>query len=384
MIKCNNCGYVGRFTDKKCPACGGVVVYTEAEAALAVGEARELVRRHEFVSAVELYEVLVSLGIHDAEYDFAEILERGTFVLRDFDRAMTLFLSCANRYDGRAAYRYSRLAARVSDEAAHFWLRYSAVLGCEEAYAEVAKLFSEEGHEELATYYFRLSSDSGNRDSHAEMADRYYRGIGAPAHEPYAKWFIDKFFMPPIYMIKTAYKLRSVKAEEPSKPVAEGYGAYLRALCDLAEKYSIHTAFFYLNKLLSEMGDARATLALGASMVEGVGCDTDVAGGLRILEALAAGGYADAYGYLGALYVEGERVSADVQTAVKYFILAGEHGAPDAYEILGDMYKSGDGVERNPATAIKYYGLAAEGGVESAALKEEEMSAKERTSLTGV
>ena len=376
MIKCNNCGFAGKFADKKCPACGGTVTYTGAQAALAVGTARELVKRHEFVRAAELYEVLVSLGIPEAEYDFAEILERGTFVPRDFDRAMTLFLACANRFDGRAAFRYSRLAARVSDEAARFWLRYSAVLGCEEAYAEVARLFSEEGHEELATYYYRLSADSGNRDSQAEMADRYYRGVGAPAYEPYAKWFIDKFFMPPIYMIKTAYKLRSVKAEEPPSPKADGYGAYLRALCDLAEKYRIHTAFFYLNKVLSEMGDPRATLALGASMVEGVGCDTDVAGGLRILEALAAGGSADAYGYLGTLYIEGERVDADVKTAVRYFNLAGEHGAPAAYEILGDMYKTGDGVERNPATAIKYYGLAAEGGVESAALKEEEMKRK--------
>ena len=376
MIKCNNCGFAGKFTDKKCPACGEIVSYTAKEAAMAVIEARELVRRHDFVRAVELYEMLVSLGIHEAEYDFAEILERGAFVPRDFDRAMTLFLSCANRFDGRAAYRYSRLAARVSDEAARFFLRYSAVLGCEEAYAEVAKLFSEEGREELATYYYRLSADSGNRDSQAEMADRYYRGIGAPAHEAYAKWFLDKFFVPPIYMIKTAYKLRSVKAKEPPLPEVEGYGAYLRALCDLAEKYRVNTAFYYLNKLLSEMGDERATLALGASMVEGVGCEEDVAGGLGILEALAAQGYADAYGYLGSLYIEGERVAADIEQAVRYLNLAGEHGAADAYEILGDMYKVGDGVERNPQAAIKYYSLAAMGGAESAALKEEEMKRK--------
>lgn len=376
LVKCKNCGYFGEYTGKSCPACSEIITYTDKEAADAVNLARELVKKHEYVDAAKLYEMLVDMDVHEAKRDFAEILERGNFVPRDFDRAMNLFLSCAERYDAEAAYRYSRLAARVSDEASHFWLRYSAVLGCKEAYGDVARLFSEEGYEELATYYFRLSADAGNKDSLAELAERYYRGIGAPACEEYAKWFLDKFFMPPIYLIKIAYKLRSVKAEEPPVPEVGNYDGYLRALSELAEKYKIYTAYFYISKLLSERGDAAATLAFGACLVEGVGCDKNVTEGLSVLERLAADGYADAYGYLGSIYSEGELVTEDKELAARYFLLAGEHGSADAYEILGDMYKAGDGVERNPARAIELYELSAKGGSRAGALKEEEMKRK--------
>ncbi len=376
MIKCEGCGYTGEFCGALCPKCSEPLKYTEGEAQAAVAEARSLVKRHEYGGAVELYSMLADMGIAEAEYEFAEILERGAFVPRDLDRAMQLFLSCAKKNDPRAAYRYSRLASRVSDEAARFWLRYSAVLGCGEAYSEVARLFSEEGREELATYYYYLSAEGGDRDAVAEMALRYYRGTGAPASLPYAKWYLDKFFIPPIYLIRTAYKLRSVKAEEPPAPACENYEALLRSLVNLAEKYKIDTAYFRLNTLLAERGDFAALLAVGASLVEGVGCEQDIPRGISTLESVAAHGFGDAYGYLGSLYIQGEFVARDTETGVRYLGLAGENGAPDAYEILGDMYRSGDGVERNPSRAVEYYELAAKGGSKGGAVKYAEMKRK--------
>lgn len=376
MVECKSCGYVGEYNGKPCPRCGAQLKYSVHDATEAVAYARELVASHNYREAAELYEELVAMEIPEAQFDFAEILERGAFVPRDLDRAMDLFLIRALDNDPTAAYRYSRLAARVSDEGARFWLRYSAALGCEEAYPEVARSFSEEGKEELAAYFCYLSAEGGNKDSLAEMALRYYKGNGVEESEAYAKWYLDKFFIPPIYMIKISYKLRSVRAQEPPRPDSSVYGGFLRTLSYEAEKYKLDGAYFHLSALLYELGDSVATLAYGAALIEGVGCEPDVKKGLGVLEQAAAEGNSDAYGYLGAIYIEGELVPHDTEKGVQYLLSAAEHGAADAYELLGDMYRSGDGVERNPTLALEYYEKAGLGGKASGGAKASEMKRK--------
>ena len=376
MLKCKSCGFVGKYSGERCPRCSEIVKYSESEAADALREARGLVKRHEFFGAVEIYSMLADMGFTEAELEYAEILERGAFVPRDLDLAMELFLSAAKKNNAEAAYRYSRLASRVSDEGARFWLRFSAVLGCKTAFTEVARLYSEEGREELATYYYYLAANEGDKDAMAELASRYYSGTGAPMSHEFAKWYLDKFFLPPIYLIKMAYKLRSVKAEEPPIPAPDDYSALLRSLATLAERYRLDTVYYHLNTLLANEGDPTAELAVGAALVEGVGCTANIPEGLGRLESLAAHGSGDAFGYLGALYIEGEFVPKDVERGVKYLGLAGEHGSADAYEILGDMYRAGDGVERNSATAVEYYELSAKCGSRDGATKASEMKRK--------
>lgn len=371
MIRCGKCGYVGEYKSLICPTCGERIVYGKQSADAALADARSAVKKKEYEEAVELYLMLSDMGITEAEREFGEILERGAFVTRDLDEAMELFLRAAKKNDARAAFRYSRLVGRMSDEAARFWLFFSAVLGCEQAYPVLAKKLSDEGHEELASYYYYLAAVCEDRESVAEMAMRYYRGVGVPRSEAYAKWYFDRFFIPPIYAIKTVYKLRAVKAEEPPAPEPKNYGALLRALADDARKYEIHTAYFYLNELLAKRGDIAAAVAVGAALVEGVGCEADIAKGIKCLESAAAHGSADAYGYLGGLYLGGDFVEQDTEKGIDCLKKAGEHGSADAYEILGDIYRKGDAVQKNSAAAVEYYDLAralgSVGGAEKAA-----------------
>lgn len=373
MIRCGKCGYVGEYKSLICPTCGERIAYTKTAADEAQAQARAAVKRKEYEEAVELYLMLSDMGITEAEREFAEILERGSFVTRDLDEAMALFLRAAKKNDGRAAYRYSRLVGRISDEAARFWLFFSAVLGCEQAYPVLAKKLSDEGHEELATYYYYLAAVCEDRESIAEMAMRYYKGIGVPRSEAYAKWYFDRFFIPPIYAIKTVYKLRAVKAEEPPAPEPGNYGALLHSLADDARKYKIHTAYFYLNELLAKRGDIAAAVAVGAALIEGVGCEAYTAKGIKCLESAAAHGSADAYGYLGELYLSGEAVEPDTEKGIECLKKAGEHGSADAYEILGDIYRKGEVVQKNSATAVEYYDLARERGSVGGAQKAQEL-----------
>lgn len=376
MIRCNRCGYTGEYLGLICPECNERIVYTRLQAEAALSEARSFVKRKEYEDAVELYLMLSDMGVTEAEREFAEILERGAFVTRDLDAAMELFLRAAKKNDSRSAYRYSRLAERISDDAARFWLFFSAVLGCEQAYPEVARMLSSEGKEELATYYYYLAAACEDKESIAEMGMRYYKGIGAPRSDEYAKWYFDKFFIPPIYAIKTAYKLRSVRAKEPPEPSPENYDALLRALAETAKKYEIHTAYLYLNELLAKKGDQKAAVAVGVALIEGIGCEKDTERGIKRLESAAAHGNGDAYGYLGGLYLSGEFVPEDVERGIACLKQAGECGSGDAYEILGDMYRRGDRVERNSATAIELYELARTSGCASAAEKSDELKRK--------
>ena len=151
MLKCASCGYMGAFDGKICPRCREPLVFGEDEARAMMDEAHLLMKRREYADALEIYRALSGLEVTDAQREYAIILERGDIVARDLDGAERLFLRAATKNDPLSAYRYSRLASRVSDEASSFWLRYSAVLGCETAYPELARALSEDGREELAT-----------------------------------------------------------------------------------------------------------------------------------------------------------------------------------------------------------------------------------------
>ncbi len=376
MFKCTKCGYTGETGGTHCHSCSEKTVYTKEDAEVELEEARRLIKGREHEAAIELYSRLADMGVTEAEREFGEILERGAIAPRNLDGAMSLFLRAAKKNDAYSAYRYSRLASRISDEVARFWLFYSAVLGCERAYPELARHLSEEGREELATYYYYLAAASEDRESIVEMAMRYYKGVGATRSEGYAKWYMDRLFIPPIYTIKMAYKLRGVSASEPPVPMPENYDAILRTLAKDAKKYKADAAYFFLNELLADRGDVLAEVAVGASLVEGFGCKRDIEQGMRRLENAAAHGCADAYGYLGSLYIGGEHVERDVERGVSYLESAGECGSVFAYELLGDIYRYGDGVERNYAVAIDRYEKAALHGSALGREKAAELSKK--------
>ena len=133
-------------------------------------QAREAVKKKEYSTALDLYIMLSDMQFTEAEREYAEILERGAFVTRDLDEAMQLFLRAAKKNDARAAYRYSRLAERLNEDVSRFWLFFSAVIGCEQAYPALAKQLSKEGKEELATYYYYLAAVCEDKESIGELA----------------------------------------------------------------------------------------------------------------------------------------------------------------------------------------------------------------------
>ena len=172
MIKCNYCDYVGEYNTLVCPSCGRRISYTTAKKQEALAEARASVKKKEYDNAVELYLMLSDMHFTDAEREFAEILERGVFVTRDLDEAMELFLRAAKKNDARSAFRYSRLVERVSDEAARFWLFFSAVLGCEQAYPVLAKQLSVRETEKMVKDLLTEKTKTVNETKSAKELER--------------------------------------------------------------------------------------------------------------------------------------------------------------------------------------------------------------------
>ena len=54
-----------------------------------------------------------------------------------------------------------------------------------------------------------------NGFNYFDTARIYFDGIGTPKAPEYAKWYMDKLRIPPIYAIKLAYNLRNVTSKEP-------------------------------------------------------------------------------------------------------------------------------------------------------------------------
>ena len=151
--------------------------------------------------AAEGHHILADLGRTESQKKFAALLERGDIVARNLDAAMEYYYMAAEKNDSHAAFRYSRLAERTSDKAAYFWLAYAAALGCVESYPAFAERCAREGDDELANYYYALSAAYDDTDSIVTLAKRYYNGTGTEQNLPYAKWYMDKLSLPPIYLL---------------------------------------------------------------------------------------------------------------------------------------------------------------------------------------
>ena len=177
MIRCNKCGYVGSYYGPKCPACKEIFDLTpeEIEEKIAEIDKAENLRQYELVA--EGHHILADIGRTESQKKYAAMLEKGDGVARDLDAAMDYYYLAAEKNDALSAFRYSRLVERASDKAAGFWLRYSAVLGCVEAYPALAAKLAREGEDELANYYYALSAAYDDTDSIVTLAKRYYNGL---------------------------------------------------------------------------------------------------------------------------------------------------------------------------------------------------------------
>ena len=362
MIRCDKCGYVGVYVGPECPECKEKIYLTPKEIEEKVGEINEAERSKHFETYAEGHHILADLGRTESQIIYAEMLERGDSLLRDLDTAMLYYSMAAEQNDPLGAYRYSRLAGRTSDKAASFWLAYSAAIGCVEAYPVVAERYAQHGDDELANFYYAMAAAYDVTDAIVTLAKRSYNGIGTEVNLPYAKWYMDKLLLPPIHALKMAYKLRSVKAEDPGIPVHPDRPKMLRRLAIKAQDCGLVKQYHHLCHMLVDEGDVEARTILGTLYAEGRGCrqDTDIA--LSLLESAAKDGSREARKYLGDLYIADTLVPRDTEKAFGYYRASAELGFTNAYEMMGDIFNRGEIVARDVPRAIELYDLGAKEG----------------------
>ena len=376
MIRCNKCGYVGSYYGPKCPSCKDAFLLTPEEIEEKIEEISKAEELRQYELAAEGHHILADAGRTESQKKYAAMLERGDAVARDLDAAMTYYYMAAEKNDPLSAFRYSRLVERASDKAAYFWLCYSAVLGCIDSYPVLAARLAKDGEDELANYYYALSAAYDDTDSIVTLAKRYYNGIGIEQSLPYAKWYMDKLLLPPIHAIKIAYKLRTVKSEDPGIPKHPDYDRMLRRLAIRAQDYGFKKPYHSLCKMLSDRNDMQARMILGMLYAEGVGCTQDAETAIALLSSAALNGHAEAYRRLGEIYISGKIVSANAKKALECYKSAADLGMTNAYETMGDIYREGELVERDVAKAIELYDIGAKEGHTGAREKAELLKSK--------
>ncbi len=362
MIVCKKCGYEGTYTGDPCPECGEVFSLNKNDIAEQLSALSIAEDERDYESMLESLHILADVGHTASEREYARILERGELLPRDLNRAMLYFKRAAEKNDAYAAYRYSRLASRESNEASWFWLMFSAILGCKESYPEVAEGFSARGYEEDALYFYALAAACDDVSSIAQVAKRYYNGIGTEPSPAYAKWYMDKLTIPPIYAIKLAYNLRRERAEEPPMLTLKNYNGLLRRLVKAADANGFTTARMRLSEILSERGDTDAMVYVAESNIK----NGSFAEGMRLLAVAADAGNIDAHLKLADVYIDGKLAERDLSLAVRHLISAGELGSYLGYERAGDVYCSGEREIRNVNRGLELYDLASVLGSASA------------------
>ena len=380
MITCKFCGNTAKYEKPTCPKCGEKFVLTDAEINEKILLLKELISKKKYAEAVECHHILADFGNTASEREYARILERGDLVPRNTDKAMEYYLRAAKKNDAHAAYRYSRLISKSSDSAGRFWLVFSAILGCEEAYFPSAELMSDFSKEEEANYFYTLAARCGITDAIVTLARRYYDGIGSESTPEYAKWYLDKLKIPPIGALKLIFKLRSVTPREPIWADVITYTKILRSLFSDAEKLKFDSALLRLSEILSEKGDSDALAMRGIMITLGRATEKDVEAGVKILVRAAESGSVRANLFLGDTFSQNLILKRDMQSALRYYEEAGELGSSVAYETLGDTYCMGELVKKDVALGIEYYDLAAKCGSHSALEKSRRLK-KERENI---
>lgn len=383
MIRCSKCGYVGSYYGPKCPSCKEAFNLTPEEIEEKIREIEKAEQLKQYELAAEGHHILADAGRMESQKKYAAMLEKGDGVQRDLDAAMEYYYMAAEKNDAHSAYRYAKLAERTNERVASFWLLYSAALGCVDAYPTLADKLSRDGDDELANYYYALSAAYDDTDSIVTLAKRYYNGIGTEQNLPYAKWYMDKLILPPIHAIKMAYKLRSVKADDPGVPRHPDYDRMLRRLAIRAQDYGFKKAYHNLTKMLSDREDMQARMILGMLYAEGEGCEQNVNTALTYLASSAVHGNAEAYRHMGDIFISGKLIEADADKALECYKAAADLGMTNAYETMGDIFHKGELVKRDIPRAIELYDIGAKEG-HSGAREKAELLKNKREELYSV
>lgn len=342
MVLCTACRHDVDYNGGICPICGTALNPTKEEIASAKEALALAIYKKNQPKALAARELLAYFGDTDSEREFASFLERTDSARRNLDLAMRFYFSAAKKNDAYSAYRYSRLVARTSDTAGAFWLKFSGVLGCVNAYPELAEHFDAIGEYKISAYYCQLAAAADDVPSIVSMAKRYEGGIGVAKCDSHAKWYLDKFKIPPLSAIKLAHRLRSTASEAPSELTFPDYDAYLDSLAREAQAYGFDTAHYRLASILSDRAYLDYQATYGILTAEGVGTEADAKAALGILMTAVMNGSARAALYLADSFADEDGVFGyDIEKALYYYELAAKAGATQAYCRVGNIYLHG-------------------------------------------
>lgn len=370
MIECKKCGCENPAYELICNSCASEFQPTDSECAELIAKARAAIDKKDYREAVDIYRFLAGNGVLEGERELALILERGLLLPRDTEMASRYFYSAARKGDPLSAYRYSRLVSRLNSEVGEFWLEYSAMLGCEAAYSDASRLYSERGDNESGAYYCALCALSGDADAIIEMASRHLHGRGVALNECYSKWYLNRLERIPLHARGVARKLHSVtRAYTPPTPRFEKRTSVLRSLIARAKKYELRGVLLLLADLFAKSEAKDAVVDLAYLYIEGIEFEQDIQQGISLLKEAAEGGSAAGAKYLGDLYAEGKYAERDCQRAVRYYRQAAELGADGAYEAIGDVFYDGALTPPEPQLALKLYEMGAQKGDKGCAIK---------------
>ncbi len=379
MVLCKSCKNEIFYSGKVCPICKSELSFDKEEIISLTKRLDTAIKNREYELILEGYHILADLGFKDAQIEYAKILEKGEITAKNPDLAMKYYGLAARRCDAFSAYKYSELLIRESIDKARFWLIFSAVLGSPSAYPKVAEELENSGYEADASYFYSLGAACDDVFSIATMAKRYYNGIGVEKNESYAKWYMDKLKIPPIYAIKLAYKLRKVKADEPQMLSPKNYNGFLHRLAIEAERLKEWEAYTKLCEILFEKGDVEAGARLGETLINSANCKQDFAKGMDLLKNAASRGSARAHNLLADTYLA-SGLADYTALAISHYESAGALGDKEAYKRVADMYCEGKLVEQDYGKAVAYYELAAKLG-NTAALERADGIKSEREEL---
>ena len=363
MIRCKECGKENLHYDTVCKSCGSPSELSEEECLSLIHEADLAIRRNGYTEAVDIYKLLAAAGNPVGERELGLILEKGLLLPRDTNAAMQYFYSAARHGDPLAAYKYSRLV--VGNQAlAQYWLAFSAIMGCEAAYAEAFSLYDVYKERDVAAYYCYLLAESGDTDAIIEMARRHLYGEGVEQNEKYAKWYIERIERIPLHAVKLGKRLLSVtgRSIRPQPPVFAKKEQILKKLIDASKKFGYNKALLLLCREYRAIGGCNANVYLALMHIEGIEFVQNVEEGINMLTEAMNSGSVIAAKKLGDLYADGKFVDKDDHLAAYYYKRAAEMGGKGEYEALGDIFRSGVITEPDYPLALSLYQRGADEG----------------------
>ena len=375
MIRCIKCGFVSEYLSATCPKCKEKYVLSGTDLENIAKDAEAALEKRDFDRAAEGLRILSDFGSLEAIKKYAAMKERGDLVKRDQRAAAYYYLLGAKQNDPHCAFNYYRLTKRENERVALFWLSFAAILGYTDAYLPLADSLLLQKSRDAARYYLALAEEAKDRTAAARLAELYAEDEDTLS---YAKWYLDKFTVPPLCAIRLAYRLRNVEPLEPPTPHHPDFSGFVTSLLYTAKEIGADAAYCRLCEILSEGGNLDMQCSHALCLANGVGTLRNTERAIALLLDAAKRGSAAAYRSLGDMYREGRAADKSAERALEYYLAAAELGEFECYEIMGEIQLRGELAQRNIPEAIRLFDLAAEGGVISAREKSDELKAKRK------